>query len=70
MADVRLTRDVTRDECPWLDADLASGLEVHEFRGHTYGCISPLGIAVSVKPGEYPFFEVPINAIEFLPKAT
>ena len=59
-----VTRIVTRDECPWLDADLFSGVLVYAFKGPTYGCVSPKGIAVTctLYTGE-PFFEVPLDAL-------
>lgn len=58
-----LTRDIPKSECPWLDDDLKSGAEFFEYSGHTYGCIGPYGIAVSVEDGVTPFFEVPREAL-------
>lgn len=58
---MKLSRDVTKAECPWLDADLSAGTEVYRFDGCTYGCIGS-GIAVTRQPGELPFFEVPHDA--------
>ena len=57
-------RLVTVDECPWLDEDVQPGTTVFTFSGQTYGCIGPNGIAVSYSPYEYPFFEIPRNAIK------
>lgn len=57
-----LTRDVTKDECTWLDADLAKGTIVYKYSGITYGCISPRGRAVSVEIGG-PFLEIPRDAL-------
>ena len=60
---VTLTRNVTQAECPWLDEDLQVGTKVWIYTGCDYGCISPAGIAVTVKAAETPFFEVPLDAI-------
>lgn len=59
---MKLVRDVTKAECPWLEEDLPSGLEVHKFTGCTYGCVGA-GIAVTREPGVNPFFEVPRAAV-------
>lgn len=58
----QLARDVTREECPWLAADVKKGTIVHDYRGYTYGCIGPVGCAVTSN-GELPFFELPYNAL-------
>jgi hypothetical protein len=58
-----LTRDVTREECDWLDWDLPAGKLVYEWTGHTYGAITREGIAVTEQPGELPFFELPYDAL-------
>lgn len=58
-----LNRDVTVEECPWLDADLIAGTVVWSYDGYTYGCVRPSGIAVTAKAAETPFFEVPEDAI-------
>lgn len=58
---IELTRDVTRAECPWLEADLPRGTVLRYFDGCTYGCISNRGIPAS-QDGNYPFFEIPDNA--------
>ena len=60
-----LKRDVTQQECPWLNTDLKVGTTVWSYSGQVYGCISPTGIAVTAKAAETPFFEVPRNAIEY-----
>lgn len=57
-----LIRDVTREECSWLDMDLKAGDEVQSFDGYTYGCIGPDGVACTFG-GDHPFFELPRNAI-------
>jgi len=59
---MKLVRAVTKDECPWLHDDLPAGLEVYEFTGCTYGCIGA-GIAVTRRPNENPFFEIPRDAV-------
>jgi hypothetical protein len=67
---LRMTRTVDEREQPWMGDEGASiktvpeGAVVYEYRGYTYGCISPGGIAVSFEPGETPFFQVPADAVE------
>jgi hypothetical protein len=63
MSAFRLSRTVTTDECPWLDADIPAGTRVERYAGDTYGCIGPNGIAVCYG-GKEPFFEVPRNALK------
>lgn len=59
-----LTRDVTPAECSWLESTIRKGESVFQFRGHTYGCIGPGGIAVTRSPeGKNPFFELPDDAL-------
>jgi hypothetical protein len=58
----KLTRDVTKDECTWLNADLAKGTVVYKYPWVTYGCISPSGRAVSLEIGG-PFLELPRDAL-------
>lgn len=60
---LHLTRDVTISECPWLDQDLPKGTQVWTYDGHTYGCVSSKGRAVTAKAAETPFFEVPVDAL-------
>lgn len=60
-----LTRNVTKKECPWLERDLPSGKEVYEYDGHTYGVISPSGVAVSDKPDTTPFYELPADSVSW-----
>lgn len=59
---MKLIRDVRKAECPWLDTDLPAGTEVLRFVGSTYGVVGA-GVAVSMVEGEYPFFEVPQDAV-------
>ena len=62
---ITLKRDVTREECDWLDRDFKKGEEVYLFYGATYGCISGDGKACTLSAsGETPFFEIPNDAIE------
>lgn len=60
----RVTRDVTREECPWLDRKIKAGRILYEYLGDTYGCITSSGTACTVRLGVTPFFEVPTSAIE------
>lgn len=59
---VVLTRDVTTQECRWLENDLIAGERFHVYTGNTFGCISPEGLAVQ-RLGEEdessPFMELP-----------
>jgi|WetSurSiteA1Bulk_404760.scaffolds.fasta_scaffold00195_28 hypothetical protein len=59
-----VTRDLTIDECFWLEKAIPKGTIVFKFYGYTYGCISSEGIAVSFIPNENPFFEVPLSAVK------
>lgn len=43
-------------------APINPGTPVYSYDGHTYGCISPDGIAVTFD-GKEPFFEVPANSV-------
>jgi hypothetical protein len=61
---VKILRDVTTKECPWLDKTIKKGTIMFEFTGHTYGCCSSDGTPLTHDPdGEIPFMEVPNNAI-------
>lgn len=62
MVKFRLTRDVKRRECPWLDRTFKKGEIVHEFTGTTYGAIGA-GIPCSLDGG-HPFFELPRGALQ------
>lgn len=59
----KLTRDLSKKECPWLGKELKKGLTVFQYDGYTYGCVTDSGIAVTDKPGILPFFEVPKNSV-------
>ena len=60
-----INRDITPDECPWLDETVAKGTTVIRFDKYTYGCIAD-GIAVTKDVlGDYPFFEVPRDSVDW-----
>ena len=61
---IKLIRDVTIEECGWLERDFKNGDIVYKFNGATYNCISENGIACSEKLNENPFFELPLDSIE------
>lgn len=63
---IRTTRELTTEECDWLDEAIPTGTELFIFGGATYGCITPEGIAVSEVDGENPFFEIPRNSYEYV----
>lgn len=63
MSAYKLRRKVAVDECPWLERDMQEGETVHQFAGHTYGCIGPGGIAVTTEPDAGAFFELPTVAL-------
>lgn len=57
-------RDVTPEECPWLDETVHSGTTVYRCVKHTYGCVGPRGMAATYNPeGDYPFFELPTDSL-------
>lgn len=58
----KLTRRVTKKECPWLDRPMKSGEVVHRYNGATYNCIG-VGVACSID-GKTPFFELPRDALQ------
>lgn len=58
-----VTRDVDPTECPWLHATVPAGTVVYRYFGCLYDCIDS-GIAVTVEPGETPFFELPLDALQ------
>lgn len=57
-------REVTSEECYWLEESVKAGQRVYEYIGVTYGVISERGIAVTLKPFETPFFELPRSALK------
>lgn len=58
-----IVRDLTPEDCHWLDGTITKGTLVYHYTGYTYGCISRNGIAVSLVLGETPFFEVPNDSV-------
>ncbi len=63
----KLVRNITKEECSWLDRNFREGEVVHRYSDHTYNCISPDGIACSID-GKTPFFELPADALELVKK--
>ncbi|AKF13288.1 hypothetical protein PHIN3_23 [Sinorhizobium phage phiN3] len=58
-----LIRDVTKEECFWLDTEFKTGDVVYAYWGATYGCVGD-GIAVTRERGIAPFNELPRDAVE------
>jgi len=58
-----MLRTLTKEECPWLDKTLPESMAVFEFVGDTFGVITEAGIAVSLEPNSYPFYQVPFSAV-------
>ena len=59
-----VNRDVTSDECEWLNETIKKNTILYHFHGHTYGCIGE-GIAVTFsEKGDNPFFEMPNNSLD------
>jgi hypothetical protein len=58
-----VVRDVTREECQWLNGTVKKGTTVYRYSGHVYGCIG-YGVAVTLVKGETPFFELPHDSIK------
>merc|ERR1712159_199679 len=64
---LRVARPLNQQELSTTGQNaLDVGTIVHVWQGHTYGVISPGGVAVSLEPDETPFFEVPATALETL----
>lgn len=64
MKKFKLTRNVTLNECDWLNRDYKKGEIVFEYPLYTYGTVSNKGVACSEKDSESPFFELPIDALK------
>lgn len=66
---LRMTRTIDEREQPWMaDEDtsvksVAKDCIVYRYDGATYGCVSERGIAVTLEPGQTPFFEVPADSV-------
>merc|ERR1719198_2882078 len=58
-------REITLEECPWLEAPLPQGTRLNVYTGYTYGAIGRQGIAVTHldAAAESTFFEVPASAL-------
>lgn len=61
---LKLIRNVSQEECPWLDKPFKTGEEVYKYSYYTYGCITETGIACSLEKDKEPFFELPASALE------
>lgn len=57
------TRDISKNECCWLENDIQSGTTVYRYDGYTYGCVSAAGMACTFQPNETPFFELPRSSL-------
>lgn len=57
-----INRRITKEECHWIPRNIDVGEHVTEYRGCTYGCVSPSGEAVIID-GIEGFLEVPSNSI-------
>lgn len=61
---VMTTREITPEECPWLDEAIPADELLYICNQATYGCVSPWGAAITRDPdGGYPFFELPTGAL-------
>ena len=58
-----LVRDVSVNECPWLERPFKKGEVVFFYDRPTYGCISEKGVAVTEVENKTPFFELPMSAL-------
>ncbi len=59
----RVTRVLTRKEASNIEGIIRKGDVVYRYTGCTYGCISPMGTAVSIEENKNPFFEMPNDSI-------
>lgn len=64
MDQLTLIRDVTQEECPWLQRNFIKGEMVCIGTGFHYGCIGPYGIGCAeiTNPNGY-LFEIPKDAL-------
>jgi hypothetical protein len=63
----KTTRELTNEDCPWFDKDfvILKGIIVREFTRPTYGSIdSGIAITFDLVGGDYPFLELPLDAIQ------
>lgn len=56
-------RDVTKEECWWLQETVPTGTVVYRFWGTTYGVIGNGTPVTYNADGEYPFFELPYDSV-------
>jgi len=67
MTPYRVTRDVTVAECPWLagngPGNIDEGTTVYKFLKPTYGAVRDFAATLDPE-GDYPFFELPYDAVE------
>lgn len=59
----KLNRDVTKNECFWLDKNYKNGTPV-KICTETYGCVSENGYGVYLEGNDF-FLEIPKNAIDW-----
>lgn len=64
-----VTRDVTPEECWWLAETVAAGTIVHRCAKSTYGAVRDFPATLD-PDGDYPFFELPWDAIAEAPEQT
>lgn len=59
------TKRIDKSVQPWMQDDEAieEGIVVYAYSGCTYGCVGD-GIAVTMRPDETPFIEVPRDAVK------
>lgn len=60
-----VNRTLTPAEFHWLHKVVKKGTVVYRYRDCTYGAISTTGVAVTLKPDQTPFFEVPGTAVDW-----
>jgi hypothetical protein len=60
---LKLVRDMTAEECPWLDNDIPAGTIVFEYRGPTYGLKEHEDLIFVSFEGGTPFFQLPLNSL-------
>jgi hypothetical protein len=61
-----ITRDITKEEYPYLPQDFVVGDVVYECTKAAYGCVSNAGVSATLDPtGDYPFFELPRDACDW-----
>lgn len=65
MPNYEVTRDITTEECPWLDKPITKGTIVYKCWGYDYGSVDHrVGAFVTFnEEGKYPGFELPLTAI-------